>query len=79
MNTGLFELVVLIVKPVYDVANSLLVLPHRLKNLGITTGAVRTVLLVDVMAFERYTLENAGFGNVVSLFAQLIVVSLWQQ
>ena len=73
MSTGLVELVVLIVKPVYGVANSLPVLPHRLKNLVITTGAVRKVLLVDVMAFARYTIENAGFGNVVSSSLQLVV------
>ena len=72
MSTGLVELVVLIVKPVYDVANSLL-LPRRFKNLVIATGASLKVLVIDLPVFERYTIENAGFGNVMSSFLQLLV------
>ena len=72
-STGLVELVVLSVNPVYDVATSLLVLPHRFKNLGIATVASLKVLRVALLVFERYTIENVGFGNGVSISLQLVV------
>ena len=71
-STGIVELVVFLVKPFYDVANTI-VLPHRFKNLVIATGASLKVLVIDLPVFERYTIENVGFGNGVSIFAQLLV------
>ena len=71
-STGLVELVVLSVKPGYDLTTSIL-LPHRFKNLGIATGASLKVLRVALLVFERYTIENVGFGNGVSISLQLVV------
>ena len=66
------ELVVFLVKPFYDVANTI-VPPHRFENLVIATGASLKVFVRDLPVFERCTIENAGFGNVVSSFLQLLV------
>ena len=71
-STGIVELVVFLVKPVYDVANTF-VLPHRFKNHVIATGASLNMFVRDLPVFERCTIEDAGFGNVVSSFLQLIV------
>ena len=68
----MLELVVFLVKPFYDVANTI-VPPHRFKNHVIATGASMKVLVIDLPVFERYTIENTGFGNVVSTFLQLLV------
>ena len=68
----MLELVVFLVKPFYDVANTI-VPPHRFKNLVIATGASLKVPRVDLPVFERYTIENTGFANVVSSFLQLLV------
>ena len=68
----MLELVVFLVKPFYDVANTI-VPPHRFKNLVIATGASRKVRRVDLPVFERYTIENVGFGNGVSISLQLVV------
>ena len=69
-STGIVEPHVLRVKIVEDVDN-FRVFPYRCKKLPIATG--RIVPTVDVSVAQRYTIENLGTGNVVSISLQLLL------
>ena len=69
-STGLVELLVLRVKLVED-DDSFRVFPYRCKELPITIG--RIVPTVDLSVAQRYTIENLGTGNVVSISSQLLL------
>ena len=69
-STGVVEPRVYRVKLVEDV-ESFGVFPYRFKKLPITTG--RIVPTVDVSVAQRYTIENLGTGNVVSISLQLLL------
>ena len=65
-STGLVEPPVLRVKLVED-DDSFRMFPYSCKKLPITIG--RIVPPVD----QRYSIENLGFGNLVSMYSQLIL------
>ena len=69
-STGVVEPRVFRVKLVED-DDSFRVFPYRCKKLPITIG--RIVQTLDLSVAQRYTIENLGTGNVVSISLQLLL------